>query len=254
MTKPEKAPRVYSAQDQMNSANHFDFNVSSDEDEIAERLQNAGKDINIQDDQTAGLIVGRLTLERLDDSGDRKLWATVLGSAAFNSSLYMFRKVAKFDPRTLRRFTLPRYFTESGSPIDARDAERTTIRGLVELEALSQSVTDQRVAAGHPYKWPRETTRSLARGMSTSAMRLASYGFDVAGLDEAEVRVQVEESAIKLHEEVMSTTKRTTFNPSLAQLRTMDTPLGQDILRHQPARIVKVFKETSREIGKNSGY
>lgn len=62
-----RIPREYTAQDNLNMAAHFNFNVSTNPQVVAERSQLRGKHVNIVNDQSAGIDIGMRVLETLDD-------------------------------------------------------------------------------------------------------------------------------------------------------------------------------------------
>lgn len=247
-----RIPREYTPQDHLTSADHFNFNVSTDLQEVAARREQRGKGANIIGDQSAGIEIGRRTLAQLEDSELQTMWAHVFGGALLNSSLYMFRKAG--DQPMFRRFTLPRIVTDEGVLQDGEAIDATTLRVLEDVQVESEDY--EATLQAESTVTDRET-RLLARQMGTASMRLGIYGSSFQeGETPAYIMTQVVELESKMHHSIQGLGRVIGTNPSVAQLRSESSDLGSHIIRSSlyPVEMKRAFRNSLGEVSDELGY
>lgn len=251
-----RIPREYTVQDHLDTAKSFSYNISSNPEEAARRQSLRGRGANIINDQSAGLEVGRLTLERLEDPELQVRWARLYGGAVLNSALYLFREV---HPQTMsRHLKLPRVISEEnlrnneniledGDEYDAR-----TLRLLVDVQNESETYESIVEASRNATSL---MTRSLATGLGNSAMRLGIYGADITlGENAAETMRQVLDLEIEMHDATKALGRELKTTPSVAQLRSESTPLSAHVIRTSPFTVVQAFRKSLGEVSDELGY
>lgn len=251
MKTPEKGPRVIAIQDHLDMAKHFTFAVSTDEGEIAKRRELAGRGININDDQTAGTDVAATTLETLEDSEDRAVWAQVVGGAALNTAMHLLRGVG--PRRMYRNFTMTKLFA-NGMLIPIEQRQAATMRDMRSAQITSEGFSRSK-------EMNRATQRDrnrVARDVSRAAMGLGIFDLELpADISEADAMELAKERQIRMQAQAIVIGLETGYNPTLAQLRSEASPLGAHIVgspRKYSPRIIKQFREASREAGAPRGY
>lgn len=251
MSTPEKGPRVIAIQDHLDMAKHFTFSVSTDEQEIAERQALAGRGININSDQTAGIDVAATTLERLEDE-DKAVWARIVGGASLNSAMYLLREVG--PRRMYRNFPMANLFSITGEPLPLEKRQYTTQLMLRDAQIASERYSQSKKAN----QSTQRNTNGLARELSSVSMRLGVYDFELPeGISEHDAMELAKQKEIEMQAQAIAIGLETRHNPSLAQLRSEASPLGAHIVgspRKYSPRIIKQFKEASREAGAPRGY
>ena len=247
-----RIPREYTAQDHLTMGDHFNFNVSTNPQEVAERREQRGKGANIIGDQSAGIEIGRRTLEQLTDPELQTMWAHLFGGAMLNSSLYMFRKVGS-QPMS-RHFKLPRIVSDEGELQDDTVIDATTLSTLQELRDESQRYEHTLRLEQVPTD---ASTRRLARHMGVASMRLGIYGAGFYDTDSPQtIMSQVLRQETTMHLGVQETGRAIGSNPSVAQLRAESTPLGSHIIqsRKYPIEVVRAFRSSLAEVSDELGY
>ncbi|HRN97617.1 MAG TPA: hypothetical protein PLZ58_04185 [Candidatus Saccharibacteria bacterium] len=246
-----RIPREYTAQDHLDTARHFTYNVSVKPEVVAGRKELRGKRVNIINDQSAGLDVGNRVLAALEDPDHQSVWANLYGGTILNSALYMFRETNS-QPMS-RRFKLPQLAGWDGELRDSNETRRQNT-----LEALD--VTKSHSEDFERVKLKRipsegETTR-LARRLGNVSMLVGVFSTDFMENDDEMVVMQIARQQVSdMHHAVQALAQRIKVNPSLAQLRAESTPLGVHIKSHDyPLEIKSAFVDALGEVSDPQGY
>jgi len=245
-----RIPREYTAQDHLNMAEHFDFNVSTNPDVVAGRRERRGRHANIIEDQSAGLAVGTRTLELLDDKELQAVWAKLYGGTMLNSALYLLR--GSNDQPMSRHFKLPRLVSDGGELLDD-DARRSgTLYSLGVVKDKSQAY-EQIAEKSKPTS--REASK-IGHRLGNTSMLVGIFSSDYKDIeDEHAIMAQVLEQETQMHEAVKELAQRLGVNPSVAQLRSDNTRLGADIVHSKlPLEIKTAFHTAVDEINDGQGY
>jgi hypothetical protein len=246
-----RIPREYTAQDNLNMAAHFNFNVSTNPQVVAERSQLRGKHVNIVNDQSAGIDIGMRVLETLDDQELERTWAELYGGAMLNSALYMLRGVNN-QPMS-RHFKLARLTTDEGQLRDSTLVRADTLDSL--KTAKGQSESYEAIRADH--EPTNGQTNRLGRRLGNASMLVSVFGTDFHENDgELVTMTQARDQVSAMHHSVQRLAQRIGFNPSLAQLRAESTPLGAHIMQSPdlPLQIKGAFRSALADVSDQQGY
>ena len=246
-----RIPREYTAQDHLDTARHFTYNISVKPEVVAGRKELRGKRVNIINDQSAGLDVGNRVLAALEDPDHQSVWANLYGGTILNSALYMFRETNS-QPMS-RRFKLPQLAGWDGELRDSNETRRQNTLGTLDV-AKSHSEDFERYKQERT-PTERQTTR-LARRLGNASMLVAIYSTDFMENDDEMVVMQIARQQVSdMHHSVKSLANKIKFNPSLAQLRAESTPLGSHIKNHDyPIEIKAAFIDALGEVSDPQGY
>lgn len=247
-----RIPREYTAQDHLNMAGHFNFNVSTNPEVVAGRREQRGRHVNIIEDQSAGLEVGTRTLELLDDDQELQgIWAELYGGAMLNSALYLLR--GSGDQPMSRHFKLPTLVSEGGELIDDNLRRQGTLNALKTLRDRSREYEH---AEEERTPTDREVSK-LGHRLGNTSMLVGIFDSDFMETDgELVTMTQVLEKETEMHHAVQRLAQRLGVNPSLAQLRAESTPFGADIVQHNayPLAIKTAFRSAVGEVSDELGY
>lgn len=244
-------PREYTAQDNLNMAAHFNFNVSTDPQVVAERSQLRGMHVNIVNDQSAGIDIGTRVLEALVDQEQQRTWAKLYGGAMLNSALYMLRGVN--DQPMSRHFRLARLTNEKGQLLDSETIQSDTFEAL----RTANIVSKQYEAISTDHKPTDSRTNRLGRRLGNASMLVAVSGTDFYENDgELMIMTQARDRVSAMHRYTQDLANSVGYNPSLAQLRAESTPLGSHIMQSPdlPLQIKGAFRNALAEVSDQQGY
>ena len=246
-----RIPREFTAQDNLNMAAHFNFNVSTDPQVVAERSQLRGMHVNIVNDQSAGIDIGTRVLEALDNQEHQQTWARLYGGAMLNSALYMLRGVN--DQPMSRHFRLARLMTDEGQLRGSATIYSETFEAL----RSANNVSEQYEAISADYKPTDSRTSRLGRRLGNTSMLVAVFGTDFYENDgDLVIMTQARDRVITMHQLAQRLAQRIGYNPSLAQLRAESTPLGAHIMQSPdlPLQIKGAYRNALAEVSDQQGY
>lgn len=233
-------------------AEHFNFNVSTNTEVVAERQQQRGKNVNIINDQSAGINVGNRVLEALDPD-HQAIWSQLYGGAMLNSALYMLRGTDK-QPMS-RHFKLPQLFGDDGVLLDDDERRADT------FDALRATKIDSEIYEGEAQERSLKESEKmyLGRRLGNTSMLIGIFDTDFYRTEsEHDVMTSVLQQVTAMHHATQKLTQRIrgNVNPSLAQLRGESTPLGSHIVQSPtyPLAIKQAFRDALGEVSDPSGY
>lgn len=247
-----RIPREYTAQDHLDMAGHFKFNISVNPRVVAERKEQRGKHVNIINDQSAGMDVGNRVLEALDDPEQQSMWARLYGGTILNSALYTFRGIDN-QPMS-RRFKLPRLVGWDGELNETNETRR--LDTLVTLGVAKSYSEDYERTKQERIPTERQTTR-LARRLGNASMLVGIYSTDfMENDDEMTIMQTARRQESGMHHAIQKLAQRIEVNPSLAQLRAESTPLGAHIIQSPdyPIEIKAAFVDALGKVSDEPGY